>query len=82
MSKVLTGKVVSTKMQDTVLVEVVRRTPHKLYGKLLKRSKKYKVDSKGHDIEVETMVKIEEIKPQSRDKHFKIKEIIKKGKSI
>jgi len=72
MSKVLTGKIVSVKMQNTVLVEVVRRTPHKLYGKLLKRSKKYKVDSAGQTVEVGQIVKIEETKPMSKDKHFKL----------
>ena len=72
MSKVLTGKIVSVKMQNTILVEVVRRTPHKLYGKLLKRSKKYKVDSTGQTVEVGQIVRIEETKPMSKDKHFKL----------
>lgn len=75
MSKVLTGKVVSTKMQNTVIVEVVRRTPHKLYKKLMRRSKKYKVDTKGKDVAVGSLVRIEEVKPISKDKHFIIKQI-------
>lgn len=78
MNKVLTGKVVTVKMQNTVLVEVVRRTPHKLYGKLLKRSKKYKVDTAGQTVAVGEIVKIVETKPISKDKHFKLQE--KKGK--
>ena len=75
MSKVLVGKVVSTKMQGTILVEVVRRTPHKLYKKLLKRSKKYKVDPNGFEPAVGNTVKIQETKPMSRDKYFKVIEI-------
>jgi small subunit ribosomal protein S17 len=75
MSKILVGKVVSTKMQGTVLVEVVRRTPHKLYKKLLKRSKKYKVDPNGFEPVLGNTVKIEETKPVSKDKHFKLVEI-------
>ena len=75
MSKVLVGKVVSTKMQGTVLVEVIRRTPHKLYKKLLKRSKKYKVDPNGLEPVLGNTVKIEETKPVSKDKHFKLVEI-------
>ncbi len=80
MSKVLTGKVVSVKMQDTVLVEVVRRTPHKLYGKLMRRSKKFKVAVNGQSVVVGSQVKIEETKPMSKDKHFKVIEIIKEQK--
>lgn len=80
MSKVLTGKIVSVKMQNTVLVEIVRRTPHKLYGKLLKRSKKYKADSTGKMFEVGQTVSIEEVKPISKDKHFVVKEVLKEKK--
>ncbi len=78
MSKVLTGKVVSVKMQGTILVKVVRRTPHKLYGKLLKRSKKYKVVLNGFEPIVGNTVKIEETVPVSKDKHFKLIEIEEK----
>lgn len=78
MSKVLVGKVVSLNMQGTVLVEVVRRTPHKLYKKLLKRSKKYKVDLNGFEPVVGNTVKIQETKPLAKDKHFKLIEIEEK----
>lgn len=73
MSKVLTGKVTSIKMDSTVIVEVITRTPHKLYGKLMKRSKNYKVDLNGQKVLVGDQVKIEETKPMSKHKHFKIK---------
>ncbi len=79
MSKVLTGKVVSVKMQDTVLVEVVRRTPHKLYGKLMRLSKKYKVAINGQTVVAGDQVRIEETKPVSKDKHFKVIEVLKIG---
>ena len=78
MAKVLRGKVVSIKMQDTVVVEVTRHVPHKLYKKLLKRSKKYKVDSKGKTVAVGDSVRIAEIKPMSKDKYFTIVEGVKK----
>ncbi len=67
-------------MNDSVIVEVVRRTPHKLYGKLLKRSKNYIVDAKEHEVVMGNTVKIVETKPISKNKHFKILEIIKEGK--
>ena len=72
MSKVLIGKVKSIKMHNTVIVEVVTRTPHKLYGKLMKRSKNYKVDLNGQTVIVGAQVKIEETRPMSKDKHFKL----------
>ena len=78
MAKVLTGKVISTKMQDTEVVEVVRRVPHPLYKKLLKKSKNFKVDTKGQEVAVGDQVKIVEIKQISKDKYFKVQEVIKK----
>ena len=72
MAKVLAGKIVSVKMQDTVIVEVVRRTPHPLYKKLVKKSKKFKVDRNGQEVVVGQDVKIVETRPISKDKHFKV----------
>ncbi len=70
MAKQLTGIVVSNSMQNTIVVEVVRRTPHPLYKKLIKRSKKIKADTNGKQVEVGTRVIIAETKPLSKDKHF------------
>ena len=78
--KALKGIVVSTKMQNPIVVEVTRRTPHPLYKKLMKRSKKYKVDSNNITAKVGDSVAIEEIKPLSKDKHFKLVKIEKEGK--
>lgn len=74
MAKVLTGKVVSIKMQNTVLVEVVRRTPHPLYKKLMLRSKKHQADTNGRTVVVGDTVKIVETRPMSKNKHFKLME--------
>ena len=74
--KVFEGTVISDKMQDTVIVEVIRRIPHPLYKKLLKRSKKYKVDTKVKKAAVGQRVKIIETKPLSAHKHFKIQEVL------
>jgi small subunit ribosomal protein S17 len=77
MAKVLTGKVISVKMQNTAVVEVSRRVPHALYKKLLKKSKHFNTDTAGHTIEVGNEVKIVEIKPVSKTKYFAIKEVKK-----
>ena len=74
MAKILRGTVISTKMKDTVIVEVVRFTPHPLYKKLLKRGKKYKVANNGQTVTVGQIVKITETKPVSKDKYFKLLE--------
>jgi small subunit ribosomal protein S17 len=70
MAKQLTGTVVSNSMQNTIVVEVVRRTPHPLYRKLIKRSKKIKAETKGVMVELGARVIIAETKPLSKDKHF------------
>lgn len=76
--KVLTGKVVSMKMQNTVVVEVSRRVPHPLYKKLLKKSKHFNADTAGKTVEVGEEVRIVETKPVSKTKYFAIKEVITK----
>jgi small subunit ribosomal protein S17 len=76
MAKVLSGKVTSVKMQDTVIVEVTRFVPHPLYKKLMKRSKSFKVAVNGHTLEVGRRVKIVETRPVSKDKYFKVQEVI------
>lgn len=62
---------------STVVVEVERKYKHKKYGKIIKSHKKYLVDKSEVEVEVDTMVLIEETRPISKKKHFKILEIIK-----
>ena len=78
MAKVLTGKIISVKMQNTAVVEVSRRVPHPLYKKLLKVGKHFNVDTKGVTVEVGNEVRIIETKPLSKTKYFKIKEVLSK----
>lgn len=70
--KTLVGKIISAKMQNTAVVSVERKIPHKIYKKIIKRTKKYKADIHGMNVEVGDVVKIEETRPISRDKHFKV----------
>ncbi len=72
MPKILQGKVIANNSQNTAIVEVVRRFPHPLYKKLLKRSKKYKVETGGSKVPVGQAVSIIETRPISKDKHFRI----------
>ena len=78
MAKILTGKVVSIKMQNTAVVEISRRVPHPLYKKLLKKSKHFNVDTAGKTVEIGNEVRIVETKPVSKTKYFAVKEVITK----
>lgn len=72
MAKILQGKVISNKMNSTAVVEVSRRVPHRLYKKILKISKKYKVETNGQKLEVGQIIKIIGTRPTAKDKHFAI----------
>lgn len=74
--KIFEGKVVSVKMQNTVVVEVLRRVPHPLYKKILKRTKKHQADTAGFTLLLGDRVKIVEVRPISKEKHFKVLEKI------
>lgn len=70
--KTFTGKVVSLKMQGTAVVEVEREVTHPLYKKILRRSKRYKVDTNSQEVNVGDSVKIVETRPISKNKFFRI----------
>ncbi|KKP36308.1 MAG: 30S ribosomal protein S17 [Candidatus Roizmanbacteria bacterium GW2011_GWA2_32_13] len=72
MKKTLIGKVVSTKMTKTVVVEVERKFRHPIYHKVIIRHKKYKVHNEKLNLRLGDLVKIEETKPISKDKHFMV----------
>ena len=75
--KVFEGIIISVGMNKTVVVEVSRRTPHPLYRKLIKRSKKLKADNAGfEELEVGNRVKITETRPISKDKYFRVSQIL------
>lgn len=72
MAKKLTGKVVSTKMKDTVVVLVERYEKHPKYEKYIKSSKKFKAHDAGNTAQMGDKVTIVETKPISKDKHFQL----------
>ncbi|MBL7045071.1 MAG: 30S ribosomal protein S17 [Parcubacteria group bacterium] len=70
--KTLSGVVVSDKMTDTAVVAVERYVKHPKYGKFIKRLKKYKAHDKGNQSKIGDKVSIEQTRPISKDKTFKI----------
>jgi small subunit ribosomal protein S17 len=79
MKKIFEGVVVSTKMQKTAVVMITRQTPHPLYKKLIKRDRGLKADFGAFAPKEGDRVKIEEIKPMSKTKNFRIVEVFKDG---
>ena len=70
--RVLTGTVVSDKMEKTVVVRIDRRVMHPLYKKIITRSKKYAAHDETNNLVVGDMVRIRECRPLSRNKHFEV----------
>ena len=77
--RALTGKVVSSKMQKTVVVEVVRIVRHSLYGKVIRRKTKIKAHDAQSQCKVGDKVKIVYSRPISKDKSWRVDEIFGKG---
>lgn len=77
--KRLTGRVTSDKMDKTVVVEVERLKRHRLYGKVLKRTKKYMAHDEENTCRIGDLVRIVESRPLSRRKHWVVEEIMQAG---
>jgi small subunit ribosomal protein S17 len=70
--RVLTGTIVSDKTEKTVVVKVERRVKHPLYGKIIKRSKKYHAHDEGNEFREGETVRIEETRPMSKLKTWRV----------
>ena len=77
--KVRTGVVVSNKMDKTIVVAIENRTMHKLYGKIIKRTKKLKVHDEHNQCQIGDHVKIMETRPLSKEKRWRLVEIIERA---
>ncbi len=77
----LTGRVVSDKMDKTVTVLVERRVKHPLIGKVVTRSKKYHAHDDKGEIKQGDVVLIEECRPLSKTKSWKVVELVEKAVS-
>ena len=72
-NKIFKGVVVSDKMDKTVVVLVSRFVEHPKYKKRIKKNKKYKAHDENNSKKVGDVVEIEEVKPMSKDKHYKVR---------
>lgn len=74
------GTVVSDKMDKTVVVEVVRQFPHRLYKKIIKRSKRFKAHDEENACGVGDVVRIMETRPISKQKRWRVVTILEKAR--
>ena len=78
--KTRTGKVVSNKMDKTIVVAVVDNVKHPLYGKIVKRTYKLKAHDENNECNIGDRVKVMEKRTLSKDKRWRLVEIIEKAK--
>ncbi|MBI3946819.1 MAG: 30S ribosomal protein S17 [Armatimonadetes bacterium] len=74
------GMVVSDKMDKTVVVAVSRRVPHRLYGKIVTRTKRYKAHDEGNSAHTGDRVRIMEIRPLSKEKRWRVVEVVERAR--
>ena len=77
--KEMIGTVVSDKMDKTVVVSVETSVSHKMYGKTVKRTYKLKAHDEENNCEIGDKVKVMETRPLSKDKRWRVVEILEKG---
>jgi len=76
--KELIGHVVSNRMNKTIVVQVVRRKSHPLYTRVISKAKKFYAHDEKNEAHVGDVVKLEETRPLSKLKRWKLKEILRK----
>ena len=80
--RVLTGTIVSDKTDKTVTVLVERKVKHPLYGKIIRRSKKYHAHDEDNAYRPGDQVRIEETRPDSKTKTWKVLDRVQAGKGV
>ncbi len=78
--KVRQGTVVSDKMAKTVVVAIERRVPHPVYGKMVTKTTRLKAHDEGNTAKVGDTVRIVETRPLSKDKRWRLLEIVERAR--
>ena len=79
MRKTRVGRVVSDKMQKTVVVAIERRVAHPVYGKMVTRTKNIKAHDEENSAKAGDLVRIAETRPLSKDKRWRLVEIVERA---
>ena len=80
MRKTAVGRVVSDKMDKTVVVAIKERVKHPLYGKIVNRTKTFKAHDEQNECGIGDTVRVAETRPLSKDKRWRVVEIVEKAK--
>ena len=80
--RTLTGRIVSDKMQKTVTVLIERRVMHPLYGKVVTRSKRYHAHDEKGEFHEGDLVTIEECRPLSRTKAWRVVRLVERSRGV
>ncbi len=78
--KQIVGKVISNKMDKTIVVEIENLVLHSLYKKSVRRTKKIKSHDEKNECSIGDIVRVEETRPLSKEKRFRLVEIVEKVK--
>lgn len=78
--KTRVGRVSSDKMDKTIVVEVLNSVKHPLYGKIIKRTYKLKAHDENNDCRIGDTVKVMECRPMSKDKRWRLVEVVERAK--
>ncbi len=78
--KVRVGRVVSDKMDKTVVVQVTHRKSHPLYKKVVQEQVRFKAHDEGNDCKVGDLVRVMETRPLSKDKRWRVVEVVEKAR--
>ncbi len=80
-TRALTGRIVSDKMNKTVTVLVERRVTHELYGKVIKRSNRYHAHDENNEYHEGDLVTIEQCRPLAKTKSWRVVGLVERAKS-
>ena len=78
--KLRVGKVVSDRMEKTIVVTIERLVPHPLYGRYVRRRKKFKVHDEKNECRVGDVVRFMETRPLSKDKRWRFVEFVERAR--
>jgi small subunit ribosomal protein S17 len=78
--KVRTGRVISDKMDKTVVVQVANRRSHPLYKKVMQRRENFKAHDETNECRIGDLVRIMETRPISKDKRWRVVEVVEKAR--
>lgn len=78
--KVRSGRVISDKMEKTVVVAIESRIRHPLYGRIMRRTKKFKAHDETNEVGMGDLVEIMETRPISREKRWRVVRVVEKAK--